>query len=310
LQEEVQTFVENTLRRTVPNRAFSAAVLTLLPAAGPGAATAGLGLGAKGSATAKSGLAAGLLAPLVPFLGIAAGVSAHWLVIRDGTADPALRRKRIVQAILAWMIYLGFAVGGEWAVYGTVRFFGGSDRVNFATLAVFWWLVVAGTFAVQLALIRRQLDRRREREAATPGPVAVVQPVRPLTLGAVAVGAHLAMFCWLIVLAWRCADATGAAITAGVMLVLGMAAYVRGRGQTGVALARRAGIHTGAIGIAILLILNLRTNIWVAASYGVSVADASHVLPTWIVPVLSLALVVWVALVFAVVRPGRSLPRR
>jgi hypothetical protein len=62
------------------------------------------------------------------------------------------------------------------------------------------------------------------------------------------------------------------------------------------------------LGFVILLLLNLRTNVWVATSYGISVAEAREVLPTWIVPVLTLALVVWVALVVAVTQRGRPSP--
>jgi hypothetical protein len=55
--------------------------------------------------------------------------------------------------------------------------------------------------------------------------------------------------------------------------------------------------------------LNLRTNVWVATSHGVSVAQAGEVLPTWIVPVLTLALVVWIALVVAVTKLGQRPPQ-
>src|SRR5215831_3598174 len=61
LQQEVQAFVEKTLRRTAPNQRFSGAVLAALPAAP--AASAGLGAAGKGAAAAKSGLLGTWLAP-------------------------------------------------------------------------------------------------------------------------------------------------------------------------------------------------------------------------------------------------------
>src|SRR5208282_3406766 len=50
LQEEVQAFVENTLRRTAPGQAFSSTVLAALPAAP--AAAVGVGLAGKGAVAA------------------------------------------------------------------------------------------------------------------------------------------------------------------------------------------------------------------------------------------------------------------
>jgi hypothetical protein len=175
-------------------------------------------------------------------------------------------------------------------------------------IAVFWWLFVAGTLTAQLVLISWFQARRAPRATTARDPVAAVRPIRPFTLAAVAVGGHLAMFSWLIALAWRFGDRTGAMLTTGIMVVLGVLAYVRGRKATGATLGRVAGGHVSLMGIVILLLLNLRTNVWVATSYGISVAEARAVLPTWIVPVLTLALVVWVALVVAVTQRGRPSP--
>jgi len=98
------------------------------------------------------------------------------------------------------------------------------------------------------------------------------------------------------------------ALTTGTMVVLGVLAYIRGRRVTGATLGRVAGVHVTLMGIAILLLLNLRTNVWVATSRGISVAEAGDVLPTWIVPVLTLGLVVWVGLVVAVIQRGKRSP--
>ena len=66
---------------------------------------------------------------------------------------------------------------------------------------------------------------------------------------------------------------------------------------------RALGGHVGLIGGMILVTLNLRTDVWVASGYGVSVAEAHSLLPTWIVPLLSLALVFWTALVLVLTKP-------
>src|SRR5580692_5935709 len=79
LHEEVQSFVESTLRRTAPGRVFSGAVLAALPAAPAATVSAMAG---KSAAAAKSGLLGAWLAVLAPFIGIMLGVVAQLFVIR------------------------------------------------------------------------------------------------------------------------------------------------------------------------------------------------------------------------------------
>jgi hypothetical protein len=56
----------------------------------------------------------------------------------------------------------------------------------------------------------------------------------------------------------------------------------------------------------ILVILNLRADVWVARAYGVTVTEAHHLQPIWIIPVLTLALIAWTALVMALVKPKQG----
>jgi hypothetical protein len=92
------------------------------------------------------------------------------------------------------------------------------------------------------------------------------------------------------------------AITVAAMLgLMGWGCFC-GRGRSGAELMRVASRQVGLIAMALLLILNLRTDVWVSAYYGVSVAEAPKLLPTWLVPVLTVALVLWVATVAAVTR--------
>jgi hypothetical protein len=51
-----------------------------------------------------------------------------------------------------------------------------------------------------------------------------------------------------------------------------------------------------------LMALNLRIDVWVASAYGVTVAEAHHLQPTWIVPVLSLALMLWAGAMPALIK--------
>ncbi len=297
LQDEVQALVEDTLRRTAPGGGFSAAVVAMLPAAGTaGAAT---GLGAKWAVAAKSAPAARWLVPLIPFLGIAAGVWAHWLVIRENSGNLAVRRKQIAQVIAAWVAYLGLAVVGERLVFWGLQSLGSGERTRFVALALFWWTLVAGALAFQVVWLRRAQVGRD-----TPAPIA--RPMPGPTLATVSAGAHLMMFAWLIVLCWRQGDPLGLWAAAGAMVVLGVIAYWRCLGRSGDALGRAAGRQTGLVCAVILLLLNMRLGPWMATSRGISVAEVAQVLPLWIVPVLTLALLVWAVLLFALLRPWRS----
>ena len=131
LQDEVQTFVEGALRRTAPGQAFSGAVLAMLPLAAGSAATAGVGAGAKGTAAAKSGFLAAWLLPLAPFLGIAAGVGAQCLIVRSTTTDRKDRLKQIAVIVTFWVVYLGLAAGGEFAMHALAWHFEWNDRIRF-----------------------------------------------------------------------------------------------------------------------------------------------------------------------------------
>jgi RNA polymerase sigma factor (sigma-70 family) len=306
LQEEVQAFVENTLRRTAPDQAFSGAVLAMLPlaAAGP-AATVGIGAGAKGSAAAKSGFLALWLAPLAPFLGIAAGVGAQWLIIRNTTPERGPRLKRLALVIAVWVVYLGLFI----ALENTLRWLAGhlewGGRVRFVAFAGFYWSFILATITVQLLWIRRMKARWQARVDAGEIPPKPMTPMSPGTLAAVVAGGHLMLFSWLMTLAWRFHDPMGVAILTGAVLVLCIAAFFRIRAAAATEVLRVTSSHLALCGTVILLTLNQRIDVWVASAYGVTVAEAQRLQPTWIVPLLSLAFVCWTALLIALIKPKR-----
>jgi RNA polymerase sigma factor (sigma-70 family) len=307
LHEEVAGFVEGALRQTAPGRAFSGAVLMALPSAAGTAATAGLGAGAKGTAAAKSGFLAACLLPLAPFLGIAAGVGAQWLILRAGNNDRKQQARMIARMIVAWIIVLGSAVGGESAMYAIGHHFAWSSRVFFTAMVSFWWfytlLLITGSLWVSSRVYASGL------KGCVPGQMMQtgVTPMKPGTLALVAAGMHLMMFSWLLRLAWNANDRMGFGIAAGMMLVLGVATFFNARNKTGAEVGLTLGRHMGVACVAILVFLNLRADVWVAISYDVTVAEAQRLQPVWIIPVLSLALVIWSGVVLALVR---AKPRR
>ena len=302
LQEEVVAFVEGALRQTAPGREFSGAVLMALPSAAGAAATAGMGAGAKGTAAAKSGFLAAWLLPLAPFLGFAAGVGAQWLILRAGNSDRKQQARMIARMIVAWIIVLGSAVGGEFAMHALGYHFAWSSRVFFTAMVSFWWfytlLLITGSLWVSSRVHASGL------KGCIPGQIMQtgVTPMKPGTLALVVAGMHLMVFSWLLRLAWNANDRMGFGIAAGMLLVLGVAAFFNARNKTGAEVGLTLGRHMGVASVAILVFLNLRADVWVAISYGVTIAEAHRRLPVWIIPVLSLALVIWTKVVLALLK--------
>ncbi len=301
LQEEVQAFVENTLRRTAPGQAFSGAVLAMLPLAVGPVATVGFSAGAKGTAAAKSGL---LFALLVPFVGIFSGFAAQWLMIHGATARE--RRARRIELIVAWMLVVGFAIGGQLAVRYAGRQFRWNERIYFAAMAGFWWFY-AMVMAAWIIKVYRQAQAKYQLAEATGQMMQpAMTPMKPHIRAAVVAGTHLMLFWPLLFLSWRSHDRLVAGVTAGFMVVLGIWNFLKLRSLTGMAMGLAyIGQLTSCCAV-MLAIFNVRFDVWVASAYGVSVAEIHNVLPVWMVPVLTLVLVIWSGILLAVTRPKRS----
>lgn len=305
LQDEVQTFVEGALRRTAPGQAFSGAVLTMLPLVAGPVATAGVGAGAKGTAAAKSGFLAVWLWPLAPFLGIAAGAGAQCLMIRSMTANRRERLKQNAIVIAFWVVYLGMAVCGDSALRTLAWHFEWNDRTRFLATSGFWWFFLLVTITFINVAIQRANARQKARIAAGEISPPPATRLKTATLATVVGGGYL-MFSWFIRLTWSVHDVLATGIAAGTMLILAFWSFFRLRGHSAAAIAPALGRHVSLFGLVILAILNLRMDVWVASAYGVTVAEAHNLQPIWIIPVLSLALVAWSALVIAVTKPKSS----
>lgn len=296
LQEEIATFVEGALRQTAPGQAFSSAVLVALPAASTSAVSAGLGAGAKGSAAAKSGFLAACAALLTPFLGILAGVGAQCLIIRRTTRDPGLRMALMGQAILFWVLVVGAAWGGESAIRSLSQHFEWSSRRLFATQTFFWWAYCCLLIACMSLMARHNAgfggSGANQETSSVPAPA-----MNPFTLTVVVAGVHFALFWALIRVAWTQGDHAGAWIIATAAGVASVLAFLRIRTCTGADIARAASRHLGLCCGMILIALNLRIDVWVANAYGVRVEEAHRLQPTWMIPLLSVAFVIWTAAV-------------
>ena len=303
LQDEVQTFVEGALRRTAPGQAFSVAVLALLPlAAGPAAATAGLGAGAKGTAAVKSGFLTALLLPLTPLLGIVAGVGAQCLLVRSSTADRKDRFRQVAAIIVFWVGYLGLAMGSQITLQALDRYFGWTDQVRFVTTIGYWWFFILVTITFLNVTIQWATAKRHALIAAGEIPPPITTPMKPGPLARAVAGSYL-MFSWIIWLTWTAHDPLATSVAAGTMLVLALWSFVQLRGKSAATVGPALGRHVNLFGLMILAILNLRADVWVAHMYGVTVAEAHALQPIWIIPVLTVALIAWTALVITLTKP-------
>ena len=299
LQEEALAFVENTLQRTAPGQAFSGAVLAALPMVAGPAASAGAGVGAKGAATAKSGFLAAFVAP---FIGIAAGIFAQWLIICAHTTDRKVRLKALAQNIFVWIVLLGIAIAGPNVVHFVGSQYQWSERTRFVGMVGFWWFFTMGiqtwcvaAFGHIVAVSQRGEEAGRTRPQAMMG-------MSPAKYAVVVAGLHLMLFSWVVRLAWRAGDLMGAGVIAGAMVTLAIVAFFKTRSCIGADLARANNAHMAVCGTVILAAINLRLDVWAASAYGVSVAEIHQRLPLWIVPVLALVLICWTVLVHAVMK--------
>jgi RNA polymerase sigma factor (sigma-70 family) len=295
LQEEVQAFVENTLGRTAPGRGFSGAVIAGLPLLASPAATAGLGAGVKGTAAVKSGF---LAAWMGPFLGFFAGFMAQWMVVRATTTGRE-RGAKLFRLVITWICLLGIPIVGETSVRWLGLHFGWSDRACFASVAGFWgfWCILLATWLI--LAFRREIAIRLHNDAPEI-------PMAPGMSALVGVGCYLTIFLWLICLAWRENDRMGAALITGAMLVLMVWNILQNRGASGVVAARTNYSRMTLSCAVVVAFINLRLDVWAATKYGVSVTEAHNLLPIWIVPLLTFALVAWIGVLLALTKPSMS----
>ncbi len=297
LQAEVQAFVENTLRRTAPGRAFSGAVLAALPAAP--AATIGVGTAAKGTAAAKSGLLGAWLAPMI---GILCGIAAHWLIVR---AAPTARERRVKQIafICFWAFVLAWCVPGQFAIRALGSRFQWSDPTFYAVMAAFWWFYAVIIITWGTVIFRQVLAIRRQSEETAGMSQTTRTPFKSSRRFVIVAVVYLGYFFGLITIAWRAYDPLSAAMIAVTMVALGLWNLRQTRGKAGAAIIEASAAHHVLVWGVMLLILNWRLDAWLAAHRGISLVEMHRLLPPWIIPVLTLALLVWFGVLTAMTKP-------
>jgi len=290
LQEEVRGFVENTLRRSAPGREFAGMVLGALPTTTGSVVTASATLGAKGAATAKSGLlAAGLLA-LAPFIGLLAGFLSQLSTVRAGTSG-LLRWIKTLKLAAVWILIPVFCVAGEGAVVALRQHYGWTDQTYFIARTGFWWMFTLLLATWMMWMYRRLLAARLTQSPALE-PAATPKSTLPGNGLMNIIGIHVAMFLWLVAVAWRMDDH----LTAGLVVLLagGLAAwrFYNPRWFT----VRAIFGHVGLCSALIVSVINLRLDVWLAGNRGVSEAEIHQIYPMWLVPLLSVSVALWIGL--------------
>jgi RNA polymerase sigma factor (sigma-70 family) len=294
LQEEVHAFVESALERTAPGEAFSGAVLAALPL--PAAVGAAVGL--KGSAAAKSGI---LSACLVPFIGILAGIAAQWIMI--GAAPERERAKRRAQLMISWGIALTLAFGGPVIVNASAIHFGWPDRAYFAAMTGFYWFL-ATLVTTWIIIVFRYTSAKKKEAAGSANAQQAAQRQRGFVSRIVPLlGTHLMMFWGVILLSWQAHDRLATAVIVGLMAAIAVTNYLIDTGETPSPASRAYIWQLASCGAATLAVVNLRSDVWVATSYGISVSEVPQHFPLWMVPALTAVLLIWAFAFLSITKP-------
>ena len=157
---------------------------------GAGDAAVGGGLGGNGGYRRGSerhgggqvGFSGRVAGALAPFLGIAAGVGAQWLIIRNTIPERGPRLKRLGIVIAAWVLYLGLFMALENTLHWLAHRFAWGDRVRSVAFAGFYWSFILATITLQLLVIRQMKAAAGRVEAGETLPKPMT-PMEPATGG-------------------------------------------------------------------------------------------------------------------------------
>lgn len=292
LREQVVALVESALTRTRPGRAFTLAVLSVLPAAAPPAAAAGVAAGAaKGSMAAKgaaaTGLAGAAVGPLLGLVGAYVGAKASI----ENTRSPRERRfmVRVTWASLA--VSLGFAAV---EVLGLLLF----PRV-FANLA--GQLVLGGVYAALLVVLILRTNRRQRQIQIEDGthlesrqvPPPDLADTPPRAIYASFAGGVFGSLCWMPIMAFIARDHPVGLATIVFALVL-YAVSVRAALRTPRDFFRIGIAEAAAVAAWTVAVVNWKWEAWMEAYRRTSLYDPMSDLPLWVMNVLLAALFLWI----------------
>jgi RNA polymerase sigma factor (sigma-70 family) len=299
VHERMLAFVETALERTNPGAGFAAGVQAALPPLAIGSQAAAGAMLTKGAA-AKGGTTLWVLLSwmLGPFVGVFASLGLSWFSLRQASS----RHER--RFTLRWITQLWVSVAG--LMLGMVglnlladhRRWGPSPLLHAETALWFCYLLALSTLLV----------RSFQNASALCQRIAAAQvadaPVSRQTLTGVIIGTAVATTSWLIWLSWVTGDRLTADIFTAVTVALVLWNLRCARGRTKAAAYRINGLFQGLLCIAVLSVVNLRLDDWLASIHRVSQAEMQRLLPMGTVHLLTLILVAWAAVLLARTKPA------
>jgi|NGEPerStandDraft_6_1074524.scaffolds.fasta_scaffold38743_2 hypothetical protein len=239
---------------------------------------------------------------LWPLLGIFAGFAAQWAMFGGGPTGRQRQATRIM-LVASWIFAVVFAIGGQM----TVRYLGHrwrwNDRTFFSAMAWFWWFFATVFATWTIATYRRMQTIRQLDARAADGLLKASAPMKPGPRLLAMLGTNLMLFSCVISLAWWAHDRIAAGIMVGIMLTLSLGHFYFSKGKTGVAAALNYTVQLASTCAVVLAIFNLRFDSWAATWYGVGIAELHSLVPTWMVPMLTLILALWAGLLLILTRP-------
>ena len=214
------------------------------------------------------------------------------------------RRAKSIETILVWTCVIGLAWGGDAGMRALGQHFEWNDRTYFYAVTGFWLLYATGLITWSWRFAGRDNAKAAQLQWEMGGNMVTLSAGAQAGLS---LGMHLAMFSWVAVLAWNSRDAMTAYVVAGGALAMAAWNFLRTYGLSGIEVAKANCQHYQLCVLAILAVINLRLDVWLAADYDVRVPKIHQMLPMWLIPVLTLALVAWIGLMTAAgKRPGQN----
>jgi hypothetical protein len=182
------------------------------------------------------------------------------------------------------------------------------DEIYFPIMAGFWWIYAAVAVTMTIVMLRRFMALRRESEKNGETSSTSARPMKAGTSALIWCGTYFGFFSWLIGVSWRLHDHTTAGIITGLMVALCIWTTASLRRRAGIAALQTVAWHLTFTWTAVLVILNLSLPTWIALAHGTTLVEVHRLLPVWVIPMLTLALVVWAGLVMVLTEPKTQQP--
>jgi len=294
LRDQVAALVESALTRTRPGKAFTLAVLAVLPAVAPQAAAAGVAAGAaEGSLAAKGVAATGMTGAVVgPLLGLAGAYLGAKASI-ENTRSPRERRFMVRATWVAVTFVLAFAAV---EVLGLLFL----PRV-FANLT--GQLVLGAAYTALLVAFILRTNRRQRQIQIEDGtlvdpravPLVDLAGTPPRAIYASFAGGVFGSLCWMPIMAFIARDYRVGLATIVFALVL-YAASVRAALRAPRDFFRISMGEAAAVAAWTVAVVNWKWDAWMEAYRRTSLYDPMSDLPLWAMNLLIAALFFWMFL--------------